>query len=785
MKRLVLYTLLVSLVFSACGQTGARREKVFDFINNLDLADHAVAQGCRLDSKTLDSPFVSRSGWKHTWATKRRALVNFPLLEVEPCQLQLSLYPVVFPDMPSQHLKILLNGREIGEYDFAYEQFKPELHNEFFGMAKQEIPIDATLLLRGSNALELKWAYIYNPAEVVSRNTIHTPSAAAVSLLAVIPRGGGVPYTPATADRVIRTESLRTGQEVTEVIRQPVPSDLHYYLRVPPNSVLHYRFHLTAADTDPREGLLHVGISLQKDIGSEEVQIATHQLRPAKTRKKSIRGKIRLKKWASDEIVRLSFSARGDQGTLLDTGHSLYWTDLWLASPTPGAADKKTEAARTSAKTSPETPPNVVIFLIDTLRRDFVGAFDSQQLWTPDFDRLAEDGVTFDRAYSVTSWTLPAVASLLTGQDPYVHEAIFHAEQMAAEGRRIPDELITLYEAVKALDYRTLLYTANGMIRADLGFDQGVDEYDARSSEYTLYPAAKFATWLSNSSDPRPFFAYLHNLDPHSPYTKWDSLYEGAPELEREAKLNGDQETLDQLRHGQIPFTEVDAEYIKSLYLSEVKLSDFRLGQVIQALKDKGLYESCLIVALADHGEEFLDHDSWQHGDSLYQEQVHIPLVVKFPGNLFAGQHYDGQAGILDIYPTVLDVIGLEPSQPMPGRSLLRLLREKERGPGGTEHYSSLRFNNRDWFSVVNGRWKLILRGRAILGLFDLETDPRETRSVVLDRPILAGYYRQRILQWQRSQALLRQHLVSSVPEAVPISEEDLEQLRAMGYLND
>jgi len=779
-KRFLLSALLCGLAFSACDRIGVQREKAFDFIESLELADRAEANGCLLQSKDFDSPFVSRSGWRNTWSTNRRSLVSFPLLEVERCELNLSLYPVVFPGLPAQGLKLLLNGQVIGEYEFPYEQFRPERHKGFFGLARLEIPLDEKWLLRGSNVLELNWRYIYNPADVVSQNTIHIPSGAALPLLAVLPRKGERLFAPASADRQIRAETIRDRQQLVEAIHQPVPSDFHYYLRIPANSVLHYAFRSDAEPSGSAQGSLRVAIDLEKDAGAP-ASIAAHSLQPAEAAGKSIRGKINLKKWANNEIVKLSFSAREEGAEWADTGQSLYWTELWLASP-PSATDR---GDRTPPPTKPDRPPNVVIFLIDTLRRDFVGAFNSQQVWTPAFDQLAQDSVTFTNAYSVTSWTLPTVASLLTGQDPYVHEAILQAEQMVAESRKIPDELVTLHEALKALDYATVFYTANGMIRADLGFDRGVDDYDSRSPDRPLIPAAKFADWLQGYSEQRPFFAYLHNLDPHSPYDKRESFFEGPEELETTATLDGKQEILDQLRFGQLPFTSNDAEYIQALYLSEVKLSDFRLGQVIQALKDKGLYESSLIVALADHGEEFLDHDSWQHGDSLYQEQIHIPLVIKFPGNRFAGTHYRGEAGVLDIYPTVLDVIGAAPVQPMPGRSLLPLLSAEGQPPVREERYSSLRFNNRDWSSVVEGRWKLILRGSAILGLYDLENDPGETRSLALEHPVLAGYYRQRILDWQRAQVRLRKHLVSGVAETVPLSAAEREQLRAMGYLND
>ena len=283
--------------------------------------------------------------------------------------------------------------------------------------------------------------------------------------------------------------------------------------------------------------------------------------------------------------------------------------------------------------------------------------------------------------------------------------------------------------------------------------------------------------WLADRPRDRPFFLYLHAIDPHYPYTPAPSvrarLAAGVdPALGSEAMLS----KLVFLQH---VATDDELSGIVQLYDAQIAFNDRSFGILCRKLKWQGLFDDALIVLLADHGEEFLDHGGWEHGRSLYGEMLHVPLVIKWPGQR-TGERIEWPAQLVDVLPTVLAVAGMDIPDGLDGHSLFPPSAPRDGAPDPL--FSSLDFEGNVIDGVELGDLKLIVRSaqegvrsHSSVELFDLASDPGERRNLVEARPVDAGYLGS-LLNAERG-----------LPRGVPAKARDLpdavrEQLRALGY---
>lgn len=421
-------------------------------------------------------------------------------------------------------------------------------------------------------------------------------------------------------------------------------------------------------------------------------------------------------------------------------------------------------------------PPNVLLVLVDTLRADHLGAYGYQRPTSPTFDALATRGVLFTRTYSTTSWTNPAIASLFSGERPRVLQP--GAPEFIAPQTR------TLAQAFHDRGYRTGAIIANPVLPPDLGFAQGFDGYVPVSgwthsiSERPKEPAeranAAALNWLAQSSagQSRPWFLYLHYMDAHWPYEPpvetarrfWRST-DGPPEAAAVA-INtrvGDR------RAGVSP---AEAQRIVDLYDASVAHFDGQLGRLFSTLEQRGQLSNTIICIAADHGEELGDHGGVQHARTLFEEVLHIPLLIVSPGTP-RPERVDRVVQITDVGRTLLDLAGLHDSA-LPGRSLLSapqaaatdtlLLAELMPGFGtGTLHE----------YALLHGTMKLIVTPSGQQLLFDLGQDPGEQHSAAAERPELLAQLTNELAPL----AVPHERRVLSPPDAAT-----RERLRALGY---
>jgi choline-sulfatase len=434
-------------------------------------------------------------------------------------------------------------------------------------------------------------------------------------------------------------------------------------------------------------------------------------------------------------------------------------------------------AACLSCRPAAERRPDVIVYLVDTLRADHLGCYGYPRETSPRIDAFAAESVLFEDAVAQSAWTRPAVTSLLTGLDPRSHGV---QERLDA----LPMSFHTLPETLRREGYQTAAFVSSAVITAKFGFHQGFDTFRQRVKE-TIEPARPTSEWVNEETlrwleqrDPdRPFFLFLHTLDPHMPYQPPEPFRRRlAPGADPRAGLL---ERVVALRDGLRPSTARDREEISALYDAEIAANDAAFGRLVAALRARGLYDSLLLVFVSDHGEELLEHGGWEHGATLYQELVHVPLLLKLPGGAGAGRRIGETVRQIDVLPTVLDVLGVKVPPDTQGRSLLPLLQAPSRRPPAA--FSSLDLDGRRIESVILRNRKLIHtlahdRRPAGLELYDLASDPGERRNLAADDPATV-----RGLSW-----LLEQRARAGTPEKapqVPLDPELEEQLRALGYL--
>jgi len=282
--------------------------------------------------------------------------------------------------------------------------------------------------------------------------------------------------------------------------------------------------------------------------------------------------------------------------------------------------------------------------------------------------------------------------------------------------------------------------------------------------------------WLAERHSVKPVFLYVHGTDPHAPYLPPE------PFRSRLAAAADPQlglvSTLEQLASGQRPLGSGERENIISLYDGDVAYADHQFGLFVDALAARGLYRDALIILIADHGEAFADHASWQHGSSLFEEQIHVPLLIKLPGNCAAGTVVSDVAQQVDILPTVLDLAGVSPPAGLPGTSLVPAAvcgtplpqdRPIYSQFGGAKFSLSLE-------SVVVANYKLIhdFDARSIK-LFDVAADPQETHDLAAERRLRSAYLASLAIPFRgaASAAPEREHAIDAATR---------ERLRALGY---
>jgi arylsulfatase A-like enzyme len=675
------------------------------------------------------------------WGTGGVSSLDFAVVPARDLVLRLRCAPFHYRRSPRQTVTVVVNGQEIDSI-------------RLWRMTRSySVDVPAQALTTGLNRLEFRYSFSAVPAEVVG-DPVDTRS------LAVMWRSIRL------VDRDADVQPPRASPDGTR-LDLPFASKVNYYLRLGSDSALR----VASVDVWGDEGaVLADDIRLRLEATVDPgLDVRVVELAPAR-----LDGPFEfvLPVDTAGQLARLSIAAyrldgraTGVQGLTLDLPE--------VVSRDPALApDAPVQVAGTGRR--PVDRPNILVYMVDTLRADHLGVYGYEVPTSPNIDRFATDATLFGRSLAQTSWTRPAVASVFTGLHPQAHGTNGRLDALSQDAE-------TVAEMLSGVGYETAAIFTNANL-FNTGLDQGFDTYlylreGAHDATYVLSDELHdmAVQWLDKRERDRPFFLYLHAADPHSPYTPPPGFLERIgkrvenPEvglLDNVAEL--EREVVDEARLADLV----------ALYDAEIAFNDHSFGRLLEELRRRGLYDTTMIVLVSDHGEEFFDHGWWQHGKTLYEEQLAVPLIIRFPGGVGAGERDDRIAQHIDLLPTMLDLAGLESPDRLEGRSLYPGAAPRT-GPVFAMSYLSV--DDRVAESLTWDDAKLVLHhydhpwGRL---LFDLSSDPGETVNLWSERPVLAGYLLSSLKAFEIAQQ------VRLEPEAGEFDEEQIERLRALGYLN-
>jgi arylsulfatase A-like enzyme len=463
------------------------------------------------------------------------------------------------------------------------------------------------------------------------------------------------------------------------------------------------------------------------------------------------------------------------------------------AAGTPGwSAVRVVEGRWQERQDASPAHPSVLVLLVDTLRADALGVYGASPSPSPTVDALARGGLVFDWMIAQAPWTLPSVATLLTGLPPRSHGVTgsFTADGKIVRGEGdasfLPRQLVTLPEHAEEAGITTVGVSTNSLVARSTNFDQGVETWvdlDPRTvhpfGDPVFEPARAeqvnrtFLAWLGENRG-RRFFGWLHYMEPHGPYTPDARFRPPVPAGVRPEIAAGILGTLArEVNNGSAPpLPPVEVGYLRRLYDGEVASWDAALAGLLAGLDALGVRDSTVVVVVADHGEEFQEHGCLKHRVHLYDESIHVPFLLSGPG-IAPGRAPEVVQGI-DFFPTIAALLELPPRPGLPG---VNVLAARPARPVVSETLYG-RIPGREQTPLVSLRtadWKLIHAPVVAYDeLYDLAADPAERTSLAGDGARVA-----------RLHATLA-HALEGAAAPPPAEGRDpgiVEKLRALGYV--
>lgn len=431
-------------------------------------------------------------------------------------------------------------------------------------------------------------------------------------------------------------------------------------------------------------------------------------------------------------------------------------------------------------------PTNVLVYLIDTMRADKLRPINPEsRVETPGLTHFVETAAIMMGAHTQENWTKPSVATLLSSLMPWQHNAVT-TEALVPQSVRLAPEILS------ERGFYTGAFIANGYVSDRFGFRQGWTTYrnyirEGRNSP-AQFVAADVLSWLDARPTDKPFFLYVHTIDPHVPYRpphQFLSMYDPQP-YSGVVDFTHDGELLEKIKVGQIRLNDRDRVRLQALYDGEISYHDVHFNSIIEGLTRRGLDDNTMVIVTADHGEEFWDHGSVGHGHSVYEELLHIPMFVRLPGVTHGATRVSDMVGLVDVLPTILDALGQPIPDDLAGHSFLRSIT----GESQDAPRAAVSGFMEGWRTCAVGRLKFVQRSAERQILYDLNTDPHEQTDIASTHPLAVRYARGLLgLALSASDTDSASHAtaphrpVVHTQETTTIDAETESQLRALGYV--
>ncbi len=420
----------------------------------------------------------------------------------------------------------------------------------------------------------------------------------------------------------------------------------------------------------------------------------------------------------------------------------------------------------------PASAPNLLLISLDALRADRLGAYGYARQTTPFLDQLARGGLRFENAFVNTHGTPPSHTTLLSSLYQESHRVSFEHRPDGWSQHRVPDELTMVQELLQEHGYRTLAVTDGGFMTPRLGFGQGFDHFDDEGEGIDSGRHRLLRMLRRHHRPERPSFVFFHTYEVHSPYEPPEGYQDlfGAT-----AGLAATSANLLEYRHRARELIGADLQHLSAQYDRGLRYTDDVLAELFSELRQIGFLDNCLVIISSDHGEEFGEHGGLLHRLTLFEELLHVPLILSGPGVEEALVDHR-LVSTIDIAPTLLAAAGLEAPSWMQGRNLLDLKHDPQRASGYVfSQYSGLLYSLRD------RRFKLIESTRdGSRRLFDLYRDPHERRDASKTFPRRVERMHAALEAWRQAQPKLGEGLEQ---REVAMTEEERERLQALGYL--
>jgi arylsulfatase len=465
------------------------------------------------------------------------------------------------------------------------------------------------------------------------------------------------------------------------------------------------------------------------------------------------------------------------------------WNALRVAGPLLLTLVNACESAEGPESVS-STSHSVILVVIDTLRADHLSVYGYSKPTSPALEALAQESVLYERCLAASSWTQPSTASLLTGLLPRRHGV--------HENARLADEVLCFAEVLQEAGYATAGFSGNPNASPIFGFDQGFDHFFfSQNRQAKEYPDIRelleqAETWLADHST-SPYFLYLHVMNVHGPYRSPAGFadrfreqpseeFEFQSPLWRKIMREGDLAARDQVKEDHL-------RDLRARYDASIAYTDQELGAFVERLRDQGSLQNSFVVITSDHGEELFDHGGFGHGWTVYDEVLHVPLLLRPPDQLElkVPQRLNPPVSLVDLPATLLDAVGLlDPSsarvfgdglslwQPLQGTAHATprpRLAEVQRGKQGSS------WAYEEWPYRVLSIERDYRGKQSVVELYRLDLDPEEDRDLATTEPDRLLQLRQAAEEWQ---ADLQRRGYDSTPQEIDAALQQM--LDALGY---
>lgn len=567
----------------------------------------------------------------------------------------------------------------------------------------------------------------------------------------------------------VGVDKYEIDSEVRRVIFSHSPSSIKYKITVPSESFLSFG----VAVLDPN---ITTNFEVLLETNGDKERIYTKRVREKKWNDVT----INMSKWRGKDVL-ITFRTSS-----MKVGNLAFWSNplIWQR----------------------EKQPNVIIYLIDCLGSQHVSAYGYKRDTTPHIDNFSKEGALFLNAYSQSTWTRPSVTSLMTSQ--YVS-----AHKVDGLGKRLPKEVNTIAKGMRNRGYRTVLINDNKNAGVESNLDQGFEQVFLKglsgNDDRMSKSLSSVITWLKNNvtDNDRNFFLYLHTLELHAPYIPpkpYDKLYGS----DYRGKIGGSDYDPYKQRFNFFGWrsNQRDIDHLIALYDGLINFADERFSKLIDILKELKVYDNTLLIVTADHGETFNAHDQWTHGGHPYQDLIRVPVIMRFPPLIPAGKIITEDVQLIDIAPTVLDIVGLKPSEDFQGVSLLPLVKNQNIGLYKNRNVYS---EGKAKIALVKDRYKFIMSRpvnnevnnikRIFINyildyinfwkvpdeeLYDLENDPGEKYNLSARQSSKSTIYKKNILEWLEVQnRIYKGKTESESTDIKTVDPKVQEELKALGYI--